>query len=218
MTCKNHCPNRNVCSHGCKVTGCIEKKRGKGYCSRHYQRLRAGLSLEEPTIYDIREPIITPSNIQIPLGVSAKNGYAVVDLDTDKDVYMRKYSIDNTGYPRTTINGRGVRLHRLIIESVPPGSVVDHINQNKLDNRKQNLRIVSRAVNQRNSKISKKVTFDGVTLTLGEWADRIGLRPETLRSRLNPERQGWSVKKAFTVKHSELRSLKKNHPRHSAFD
>lgn len=41
-------------------------------------------------------------------------------------------------------------LHQLILPGVPSGYVVDHINRNKLDNRRCNLRIISRADNNRN--------------------------------------------------------------------
>lgn len=47
------------------------------------------------------------------------------------------------------------RLHRFIVGRAPHPLVTDHINQNKLDNRKQNLRFVTRAVNGLNNKFSK---------------------------------------------------------------
>lgn len=46
------------------------------------------------------------------------------------------------------------QLHRIIVQC-PPGLHVDHINGNKLDNRKCNLRIVTNAENCQNQKISK---------------------------------------------------------------
>lgn len=42
----------------------------------------------------------------------------------------------------------------------------------------------------------EEATHDGLTLTLGEWADRIGVKRTTLSMRL---RAGWSVEKALTT-------------------
>lgn len=48
---------------------------------------------------------------------------------------------------------RLVYLHRLIMNA-PKGKQVDHINGDTLDNRKSNLRVVTRSLNQHNRKIS----------------------------------------------------------------
>jgi len=42
-------------------------------------------------------------------------------------------------------------MHRIIM-NCPPGLLVDHINGNGLDNRKENLRIVTVEVNNNNAK------------------------------------------------------------------
>jgi hypothetical protein len=49
------------------------------------------------------------------------------------------------------INRKKIYLHRFLI-SAPKGLEVDHINQNKLDNKKSNLRIVTRSENAMNMK------------------------------------------------------------------
>lgn len=63
-----------------------------------------------------------------------KNGYA-----------MRSYKIDG--------NSKKSRMHREVLMA-PKGKDVDHINGNKLDNRKSNLRIATRSQNNANSKLS----------------------------------------------------------------
>lgn len=61
-----------------------------------------------------------------------------------------------------------IRMHRLIMNA-PKGMVVDHINHNTLDNRKENLRICTNAENHWNMKVYKnsKSGYKGV-----HWSNR----------------------------------------------
>jgi hypothetical protein len=47
----------------------------------------------------------------------------------------------------------------------------------------------------RNSRLTRMLTHDGATLPLGDWADRLGMKPGTLRNRLH---YGWTVHRALT--------------------
>lgn len=83
------------------------------------------------------------------------------------------------GYVFTTrfVNGKTVtiELHR-VIAGTPQYFDTDHLDGNKLDNRKANLRICSRAENLWNSKRIRKVgksRFTGVFKLKGGWAARI---------------------------------------------
>ena len=58
---------------------------------------------------------------------------------------------------------KSLRMHRLIMDC-PQGMVVDHINHDTLDNRKENLRVVTKTQNNKNRSISKnnKSGYKGV--------------------------------------------------------
>ena len=86
--------------------------------------------------------------------VTVKNTSVKIDEESLPIFNSRKWHISDTGYVvwRGINNGKKhtVRLHRLIAQA-KDGEIVDHINRNKLDNRKSNLRIVTQKENFRNS-------------------------------------------------------------------
>lgn len=91
-----------------------------------------------------------------------KLGKSNVDVfldDSDYDIVRRYkwYLNNNIGYVSGFIDGKKVYLHRFIM-GYPANKCVDHINRNKLDNRKSNLRICSTRENVINSKLSKNNT------------------------------------------------------------
>jgi hypothetical protein len=48
------------------------------------------------------------------------------------------------------------RLHRILLGLTDPKIQVDHINGNRIDNRRENLRIVTNAINSRNKTVPSK--------------------------------------------------------------
>lgn len=70
----------------------------------------------------------------------------------------RRWHIGDTGYVKTysgTPGSTPLRMHRLVMERVvgrtlQPNEFVDHINHDKLDNRRSNLRVVTKSQNGMN--------------------------------------------------------------------
>ena len=89
-----------------------------------------------------------------------------VDFIIDKKDYklVNKYKWFNSRGYVTTIKPT-IRLHHLIMGKPKNGMVVDHINGNKLDNRRSNLRFCLQGENVINSKIRKdnKSGYKGVS-------------------------------------------------------
>lgn len=92
--------------------------------------------------------------VKIPL----RDPYFILVDQQDFDFVSRHHwTIDErsyTNYAVTTINGKKVYMHRLLVDA---NEDVDHINGNGLDNRRKNLRAVSRQQNSWNRKVSKKL-------------------------------------------------------------
>lgn len=88
--------------------------------------------------------------------ILTKKGYTIMvdEEDYDRLVAIGGWNVDTRGYAVTdkVIDGKRtiIDMHRLLH---PPakGFVVDHINQNKLDNRKSNLRDATKSLNALNS-------------------------------------------------------------------
>lgn len=80
------------------------------------------------------------------------NGYgdviaqAIIDTEDVAKIDNIKWSVSR-GYASATVNGKTTKMHQLIL---PTDLFIDHINHNKLDNRKCNLRSVTNAQNMYN--------------------------------------------------------------------
>jgi len=92
--------------------------------------------------------------------------YALVDPEDCEHLIKFKWKFDNTvGYACRTLYPKGKEyMHKVILPTTTKGLEVDHINRNKLDNRRENLRLVNRIENMRNTglKINNKSGCKGV--------------------------------------------------------
>lgn len=75
----------------------------------------------------------------------------IFDKEDFEKVNKHCWNVDKDDYVFSSIKGGKILLHRLLI-NCPDGMVVDHINRNPLDNRKENLRICTLKENVWNRK------------------------------------------------------------------
>ena len=90
----------------------------------------------------------------------------ICDVDDWERLKQYCWCLGTGGYARTNVNDDKVfRAFHLNVIDCPDGLVCDHINRNRLDNRKCNLRAATYEVNARNTNISKNNTsgYKGVT-------------------------------------------------------
>lgn len=104
----------------------------------------------------------------------------------------RSWGLNNCGYvvhqtwDRETGRVSAELLHRTIV-GCPPGMVVDHINRDKLDNRRSNLRICTHAENMRNrapkTNTATGIKNVGLNRKTGKWYVSIACDKKLVRRR-----------------------------------
>ena len=99
----------------------------------------------------------------------------IISPEDRERVAQHNWYPNSNGYYRSTIHGKKVSLHRFIIgeQNIPEGYQVDHINRNVIDDRRENLRLITARANQRNTK-RKPFTWavsKGYTCASCRWRD-----------------------------------------------
>lgn len=120
-----------------------------------------------PLPFPSPEPIIIPHiTIRLSEHGSLKGRYKAIISPEDSDLSKMGWTYA-TGYAihRRVIDGKTkvIRLHRVILErmigrKLVKGELPDHIDGNPLNNTRENLRLVTRAQNSQNTRISTKNT------------------------------------------------------------
>lgn len=109
-------------------------------------------------------------------GPSIVKGYAMVDEADYSRVNRHRWHLGSNGYARRTVGPRSARrvvyLHRELLQ-VEGGVQVDHLNRDRLDCRRSNLRVVTPQGNSQNtgSRAGSSSRYRGVCLfrRTGRW-------------------------------------------------
>ena len=137
----------------CKVCGREYDSNKTGYemCPKHYQQFKKyGKTLDSNprTKNDPNEIIEYDDYAEVVLYNSECEECArtLIDLEDVNKVKQYKWSIMNK---YVICQSKKMRLHRLIMDC-PDDMIVDHINHDRFDNRKSNLRVCTRHQNNMN--------------------------------------------------------------------
>lgn len=167
----------------CSVEGCDGKHHAHGYCRRHYEQIKRHGCITHTgrSIFDKNEIIEYDDYAEIVLYDQNNNEVArtIIDLDCVEAVKDYKWCFSN-GY---AYNYQVRQLHRFIMNP-PEDMVVDHIDGNKLDNRRDNLRICTHQENDWNKALISTNT-SGVTGVVwdknrNKWLARIEVNGKTI--------------------------------------
>lgn len=185
----------------CKVCGKECDKLIKGMCIKHYTQLKNHGKIKR-TRYDPNEIVEYEDYAEVVLynKQCEEIARALIDLEDINKVKQYKWSLKDNGY--VLCKSKKIRLHRLIMDC-PDNMVVDHINHNPLDNRKDNLRICTQHQNSMNrcklSNNSSGVTGVYWNKRSNKWASTIthndrriflgsfNTKEEAIRARKNAE-------------------------------
>lgn len=158
----------------CEWCNHVQDRSGRGYCRRHYDQMRKyGKILDIRTRRD-NNRIITHDDYAEVVITDGKDNELCRALISNEDINKisrHRWTLNDNGYIRTFKNTKPVYLHRYLADC-PDGLEVDHINHNKLDNRRDNLRVVTRKINALN-KIAKCYTYIGDRKLAKPWCVRI---------------------------------------------
>jgi hypothetical protein len=92
--------------------------------------------------------------------------YALVDKEDYEKVMGQRWSLSKE-YARASIKGKIVTLHHFVFKKPDGKNIIDHINRDNFNNKKKNLREVSKSFNSQNKNISKNTDINFTSEYIG---------------------------------------------------
>lgn len=144
----------------------LSTKHGSTYCRKHgYQMMKYGKLLDsnprnkfDPNEFRfIGNDLVEFDTYESPSYYVCKT--YIIDAEDYPEVSKYKWVTDKSGYAKSV--NEGIYLHRLLLNA-KLGQQVDHINLDKTDNRKENLRICNNSLNSSNRKPYGRLNIKGV--------------------------------------------------------
>jgi hypothetical protein len=99
------------------------------------------------------------------------------------------------GYALTKVRGKEIRMHRFVMNVTDPNLIVDHKDRDRLNNTRENLRVVSLLENANNRVDNVFIECFGESKTISEWSrdERCVVGYDVLRGRLRRGVPAWAA-------------------------
>lgn len=168
--------------HKCEVCGRLWRKKlkadGKIVCNKHYTQFKKHgkfMDTSPRTQRDKNEIVVVDNSAYISLYDKQYNviAKAIIDAEDIPLVKNIKWRLNHNGYVmnNSNHNKRALFLHSVIMNTK---KLIDHIDTNPLNNKKENLRIVTKSQNQMN------VKYKGYYYIKGKWFAKIKINQKQI--------------------------------------
>lgn len=116
------------------------------------------------TLHGPNEIVVDGDIAEMTLYDKKGNSVAKTLIDTSmiEAVKEHRWYLNDNGYVRNNAGPKRLYLHQIIMGEPPKNKEIDHINRNRLDNRKENLRFATRQINVLNCGLQKD-NMSGIT-------------------------------------------------------
>jgi hypothetical protein len=104
-------------------------------------------------------------------GVSGAGKFAMVSIEDYPLVSQHSWHLNKAGYAITKIKGRHKAMHRLVLGTANPYIFVDHADNDRLNNTRENLREMTPKENANNMKSNVKIEAFGEEKNVGQWVE-----------------------------------------------
>lgn len=121
-------------------------------------------------------PYKKSETVSLLITSKGKEFICLFDKRDQKKISRYNWSLHSKGYACTTINGKSILMHRLILGIIDrPEVETDHRFHNRLDNRRSKIRVCSHSENRRNSRKVKEGSskYKGVYRDQNKWHAQI---------------------------------------------
>ena len=104
-------------------------------------------------------------------GVLGAGKFAKVSVEDYPLISQHSWHLNKAGYAITKIKGRHRAMHRMVLGTQNPYMFVDHADNDRLNNTRENLREITPKENANNMKSNVKIEAFGEEKNVGQWVE-----------------------------------------------
>ena len=104
-------------------------------------------------------------------GILGAGQFAKVSPEDYPLISQHSWHLNKAGYAITKIKGRHKAMHRMVLGTQNPYIFVDHVDNDRLNNTRENLREMTPKENANNMKSNVKIEAIGEKKNVGQWVE-----------------------------------------------